>query len=83
MWDLSKGYSLRSVPCAKMPLALCVTRDGHIAVTGHLDGSLCVWDLRKEAVRVLCVRGTPLDVLLLLHARCPSVGTGSGSAEKV
>ncbi|WIA23060.1 hypothetical protein OEZ86_009974 [Tetradesmus obliquus] len=48
VWDLTRGYSSRSLPCTKMPTALCLSSDGCTLVTGHLDGTLCLWDLRQS-----------------------------------
>ncbi|GIL78149.1 hypothetical protein Vretimale_7522 [Volvox reticuliferus] len=47
LWDLSRGFSVRSVPCAKMPLCLALSTDGNTVVTGHLDGSVLLWDVRQ------------------------------------
>ncbi|GFR44692.1 hypothetical protein Agub_g5990, partial [Astrephomene gubernaculifera] len=47
LWDLSKGFAVRSVPCAKMPLSLALSGDGNTVVTGHLDGSVLLWDVRQ------------------------------------
>ncbi|GIL58052.1 hypothetical protein Vafri_13255 [Volvox africanus] len=33
LWDLSRGFSVRSVPCAKMPLCLALSTDGNTVVT--------------------------------------------------
>eukprot|EP00882_Tetradesmus_deserticola_P009279 GHRQ01009790.1.p1 GENE.GHRQ01009790.1~~GHRQ01009790.1.p1 ORF type:complete len:247 (+),score=100.18 GHRQ01009790.1:873-1613(+) len=48
VWDLTRGYSTRSLPCTKMPTALCLSSDGCTLITGHLDGTLCLWDLRQS-----------------------------------
>eukprot|EP00879_Flechtneria_rotunda_P010997 GHRR01011491.1.p1 GENE.GHRR01011491.1~~GHRR01011491.1.p1 ORF type:complete len:553 (+),score=196.54 GHRR01011491.1:156-1814(+) len=48
VWDLARGYSTRSLPCTKMPTALCLSPDGSTLITGHLDGTLCLWDLRQN-----------------------------------
>lgn len=48
VWDLTRGYSSRSLPCTKMPTALSVSNDGCTIVTGHLDGTLCLWDVRQS-----------------------------------
>eukprot|EP00775_Hariotina_reticulata_P003175 gene3175-3453_t len=48
VWDLNRGYSSRSLPCTKMPTALCISQDSCTIITGHLDGTLCLWDLRQS-----------------------------------
>ncbi|PNH08575.1 Protein tipD [Tetrabaena socialis] len=47
LWDLGRGFAVRSVPCAKMPLSLVLSADGNTVVTGHLDGSVLLWDMRQ------------------------------------
>ncbi|GIL58051.1 hypothetical protein Vafri_13255 [Volvox africanus] len=42
LWDLSRGFSVRSVPCAKMPLCLALSTDGNTVVTGELGSSTAV-----------------------------------------
>lgn len=34
LWDLAKGFSLRSMPCAKMPNCLAIAKDGAVIITG-------------------------------------------------
>ncbi|KAF8066392.1 ATG16 [Scenedesmus sp. PABB004] len=48
VWDLVRGYASRSIPCTKMPTALTLSADGSTIITGHLDGTLCLWDLRQS-----------------------------------
>ncbi|MEW5307409.1 MAG: hypothetical protein WDW36_009810 [Sanguina aurantia] len=47
LWDLARGFCLKTMPCTKMPTALTMSRDGNTVVTGHVDGSLCLWDVRQ------------------------------------
>ncbi|PNH05539.1 Protein tipD [Tetrabaena socialis] len=47
LWDLGRGFAVRSVPCAKMPLSLVLSADSNTVVTGHLDGSVLLWDVRQ------------------------------------
>lgn len=79
LWDLARGFCVRSIPCAKMPNVLACSKDGNIMATGacreeggeapsapcrlarnallsmlacschagHLDGSVCLWDVRQ------------------------------------
>lgn len=35
LWDLARGYTLRSVPCAKMPIVVACSRDGNTIITGE------------------------------------------------
>lgn len=51
LWDLNRGYATRSLPCSKMPNALCLSLDGSVLLTGHLDNVICLWDMRQ------CERG--------------------------
>ncbi|GLC47015.1 hypothetical protein PLESTB_001724000 [Pleodorina starrii] len=89
LWDLGRGFSVRSVPCARMPLCLAISRDGNTVVTGHLDGSVLLWDVRQcragaaaalvehhdQSHPVVCVTPLPSwsDSALLLAARDGSV----------
>ena len=34
LWDLGKGFCVRSVPCVKMPNTLMMSRDSNTIVTG-------------------------------------------------
>uniref|UniRef100_A0A7S3QY31 Autophagy-related protein 16 domain-containing protein n=1 Tax=Dunaliella tertiolecta TaxID=3047 RepID=A0A7S3QY31_DUNTE len=47
LWDLSRGFCARSIPCTKMPNVLACSREGSVLATGHLDGSVCLWDVRQ------------------------------------
>ncbi|GAX77778.1 hypothetical protein CEUSTIGMA_g5221.t1 [Chlamydomonas eustigma] len=49
MWDLSRGYSVRSLPCTKMPSCLIMVKDGNTIATGHVDGTVSLWDSRQAA----------------------------------
>jgi WD40 repeat protein len=52
LWDLARGHCARSVPTARLPNALALASDGSGAlITGHVDGSLCVWDFRQGTAR--------------------------------
>lgn len=53
LWDLSRGFVVRSVPCTKMPLCLTISRDGNTIVTGAPGlGQGCVWRRVAQAWRV-------------------------------
>jgi WD40 repeat protein len=41
------GLSVKSLMCASSCGALCMTVDGNIVVSGHFDGTLRFWDVRK------------------------------------
>lgn len=47
VWDLGKGFAMSNISCAKMPNALTMSGDGNTVVTGHVDGSLNLWDMRQ------------------------------------
>ena len=40
LWDLQRGYASRSIPCAKMPNALCLSMDGATILTGGWEGGV-------------------------------------------
>eukprot|EP00798_Chlamydomonas_sp_ICE-L_P015256 gene15256-21339_t len=44
LWDLGRGFSLRSIPCTKMPNSLMMSRDGNTILS---DGSVILWDVRQ------------------------------------
>uniref|UniRef100_A0A7S2QUN2 Autophagy-related protein 16 domain-containing protein n=1 Tax=Chlamydomonas chlamydogama TaxID=225041 RepID=A0A7S2QUN2_9CHLO len=87
LWDLSRGFSVRSIPCTKMPNCISISRDGNNILTGHLDGTLCMWDARqarasstspifekKQHTQAICdVSPTNVDSLLLVASRDNSV----------
>ena len=51
-WDLARGTCARSVACGRTPNAMALAADGSGAlITGHVDGSLCVWDFRQAGNR--------------------------------
>lgn len=47
VWDLNKGYCVKSLMCASSCGSLCMTVDGNVIVSGHFDGTLRFWDVRK------------------------------------
>ena len=48
VWDLNRGFCVRSYPVAKMPLNVVLCHDGSTAATGHTDGSILLWDVRSK-----------------------------------
>ncbi|KAG2445013.1 hypothetical protein HYH02_008882 [Chlamydomonas schloesseri] len=82
LWDLSRGFAVRSVPMTKMPLALAASRDGNTLVTGHLDGSVFLWDVRQckagAAAPLMETRDSQQPVVALAAA-AGSVGAGPDS----
>lgn len=82
LWDLQRGYASRSIPCTKMPNALCLSSDGATILTGHLDGTMCLWDVRQSragsqplaqvqdhAQAILCITNTSSDSQVLTLAK--------------
>ncbi|KAI8474215.1 MAG: WD40-repeat-containing domain protein [Monoraphidium minutum] len=76
VWDLHRGFCVRSLPCAKMPTALALSLDGTTILTGHLDGTLCIWDSRQDRAG-----GKPLaelrDSAQAVLSLCPHYGDDS------
>ncbi|KAG2495946.1 hypothetical protein HYH03_005876 [Edaphochlamys debaryana] len=75
LWDLSRGFSVRSVPMTKMPLSLAVSRDANTLVTGHLDGSVLLWDLRQ------CRSGAAAPLLEARDQSQPVVAVAAAAAD--
>jgi len=47
IWDIAKGISLRTIMCDAYCNDLCVSLDGHVTISGHLDGSVRFYDNRE------------------------------------
>lgn len=47
MWDLLRGFCVRSLPCTKMPGCILMLKDGNTIASGHVDGTVCLWDVRQ------------------------------------
>lgn len=47
VWDLNKGYCLRTIMCHSSCNSVRCTRDEHIICSGHFDGTLRFWDIRN------------------------------------
>lgn len=46
VWDLNKGYCLRTIMCHSSCNSVRCTRDEHLICSGHFDGTLRFWDIR-------------------------------------
>lgn len=44
VWDLTKGYCMRTIFCFSSCNDLCLTADNARIVSGHLDGNVRFWD---------------------------------------
>ena len=47
VWDLNKGYCLRTIMCHSSCNSVRCTRDEHLICSGHFDGTLRFWDIRS------------------------------------
>ncbi|XP_052182152.1 autophagy-related protein 16-like [Diospyros lotus] len=46
IWDLQKGYCIKSVTFHSNCNALCFSMDGRTICSGHVDGNLRLWDIQ-------------------------------------
>jgi autophagy-related protein 16 len=54
VWDLQKGYCIRTIFCYSSCNSLCLSYDGIVIVSGHLDSNLRFWDVKTgECIRAL------------------------------
>lgn len=47
VWDLNKGFCVRTIICHSSCNSVRCTRDEHIICSGHFDGTLRFWDIRS------------------------------------
>ena len=47
VWDLNKGYCLRTIMCHSSCNSVRCSRDEHLICSGHFDGTLRFWDIRS------------------------------------
>eukprot|EP01104_Vermistella_antarctica_P010853 TRINITY_DN2938_c0_g1_i1.p1 TRINITY_DN2938_c0_g1~~TRINITY_DN2938_c0_g1_i1.p1 ORF type:complete len:547 (+),score=107.35 TRINITY_DN2938_c0_g1_i1:163-1803(+) len=47
VWDLAKGYCIRTIFCFSSCNDICMTMDGSMACSGHLDGHVRFWDTKN------------------------------------
>jgi autophagy-related protein 16 len=54
LWDLQKGYCVRTIFCFSSCNSLCLTYDAISIVSGHVDTNLRFWDVKTgECIRTL------------------------------
>jgi autophagy-related protein 16 len=47
VWDLATGYGVNTIVCYSNCNTVCVTSDGALICSGHMDGLLRLWDIRS------------------------------------
>ncbi|BBN17899.1 protein MpATG16 [Marchantia polymorpha subsp. ruderalis] len=47
LWDLGTGYGVNTIVCYSNCNSVCVTSDGALICSGHMDGNLRFWDIRS------------------------------------
>ncbi|KAL3699548.1 hypothetical protein R1sor_017570 [Riccia sorocarpa] len=46
LWDLGTGYGVNTIVCYSNCNSVCVTSDGALICSGHMDGNLRFWDIK-------------------------------------
>mmetsp|Transcript_23823 Transcript_23823/g.52035 ORF Transcript_23823/g.52035 Transcript_23823/m.52035 type:complete len:196 (-) Transcript_23823:188-775(-) len=47
VWDLTKGYCIRTMMCHSTCNTVCLVADGNMICSGHFDGTVRFWDVQK------------------------------------
>lgn len=47
LWDLGTGYGINTLVCHSNCNSVCITSDGALICSGHMDGNLRFWDIRS------------------------------------
>jgi autophagy-related protein 16 len=54
VWDLQRGYCIRTIFCFSSCNSVCLTYDGLVIVSGHLDSQLRFWDVKTgDSIKTL------------------------------
>lgn len=64
IWDLARGYSTRSIPCAKTVNSLCVSLDGSTIITGTtimICWHACMIECRSVHCQLFVLCRVPAD----------------------